>query len=130
MKLLLDTHVFLWYISGDSRLPNQLRNVLCNSDNEVWLSVVSLWEAIVKYRLKKLPLPEPPESYFPRQRERHQIESLALDEASVAELAKLPSIHRDPFDRMLICQTLRHGMTIVTVDEAILAYPVPVVPIR
>jgi PIN domain nuclease of toxin-antitoxin system len=130
MRLLLDTHVFLWYISGDARLPAQLREHLRNPDNEVLLSVVSVWEAIVKYRLNKLPLPEPPESYLPRQRERHQIQSLVLDEPSVAELAQLPPIHRDPFDRMLICQALRHGLTIATVDEAIRAYPVPVASLQ
>jgi PIN domain nuclease of toxin-antitoxin system len=126
MRLLLDTHVFLWYISGDARLPRRLRDELCNPENDVWLSVVSVWEAIVKYQLKKLPLPEPPESYLPKQRERHQIQSLALDEASVAQLSQLPRIHRDPFDRMLISQSLQHGLTIVTVDEAIRAYPVPI----
>ena len=126
MRLLLDTHVFLWYISGDSRLPLRLRDELRNPENEAWLSVVSVWEAIVKHRLNKLSLPEPPESYLPKQRERHQIQSLALDEESVTQLAQLPPIHRDPFDRMLICQALRHGLTIATVDEAIRAYPVPV----
>ena len=87
MRLLLDTHVFLWYISGDTRLPRRLRDELRNPENDVWLSVVSVWEAIVKYQLKKLPLPEPPESYLPKQRERHQIQSLSLDEASVTEMA-------------------------------------------
>jgi PIN domain nuclease of toxin-antitoxin system len=130
MKLLLDTHVFLWYIGGDARLPLRLRDELRHPDNEVWLSVVSLWEAVVKYHLNRLPLPEPPESYLPKQRERHQFQSLALDEASVTELARLPSIHRDPFDRMLICQALRHGLTIATVDEAMRAYPVPTAPLR
>jgi PIN domain nuclease of toxin-antitoxin system len=71
-------------------------------------------------------LPQPPDSYLPTQRQRHQIASLPLDEASVAQLAHLPQIHRDPFDRMLICQALEHGLTIVTVDDAICEYPVPV----
>jgi PIN domain nuclease of toxin-antitoxin system len=126
MKLLADTHVFLWYISGDKRLPARIRDLLQNPNNEVSLSIVSVWEAIVKYRLNKLPLPEPPELYLPRQRERHQIKSLGLDEESVIELHRLPSLHRDPFDRMLICQALHHGLSIATVDEAILAYPVAI----
>jgi PIN domain nuclease of toxin-antitoxin system len=130
MRLLLDTHVFLWYISGDARLPAQLRDDLRNPENEVWLSVVSVWEAIVKYRLNKLPLPELPEAYLPAQRQRHQIQSLALDEPSVTQLAQLPLLHRDPFDRMLICQALQYGLTIATVDEAIRAYAVPVAPLR
>jgi PIN domain nuclease of toxin-antitoxin system len=86
--------------------------------------VVSLWEAIIKYQLGKLPLPHPPEHYLPTQRARHQIVSLSLDEASVRQLAKLPSIHRDPFDRMLICQAMEHALTIVTVDSVSDRYPV------
>ena len=94
--------------------------------NEVYLSVVSLWEIIVKYNLGKLPLPLLPESYIPLQRERHLIASLPLDESSVVQLASLPPIHSDPFDRMLVCQALEHGMTIVTVDANVASYPVPV----
>lgn len=127
MKLLLDTHIFLWYISGDKRLPDEKRESIRNPDNEVYLSVVSVWEAIIKNQLGKLPLPEPPESYLPTQRERHQISSLTLDEASVSHLAKLPLIHRDPFDRMLICQANVHSLTIVTVDDIISKYPVSVI---
>jgi len=126
MELLLDTHVFLWFISGDKRLSGAMRDSIRNSNNEVYLSVVSLWEAVIKYQLGRLPLPQPPDSYLPTQRQRHQIASLPLDEASVSQLAHLPQIHRDPFDRMLICQALEHGLTIVTVDDAIYKYPVPV----
>lgn len=126
MKLLLDTHIFLWFISGDERLPVMMRDSIRNPENDVYVSVVSLWEAIVKHQLGKLPLPQPPETYLPVQRERHQIASLALDEASVSQLAKLPPLHRDPFDRMLICQAAEHGLTLVTVDDMIASYPVPV----
>ena len=94
--------------------------------NEIYLSVVSIWEAIVKYQLGKLPLPHPPERYLPKQRERHQISSLPLDEVSVSQLANLSPIHRDPFDHMLICQALEHGLTIVTVDDDICKYAVNV----
>ncbi|MCS6940941.1 MAG: type II toxin-antitoxin system VapC family toxin [Roseiflexaceae bacterium] len=126
MKLLLDTHVFLWFISGDARLPVVMRESIRDLNNEVYLSVVSLWEAIIKYQLGKLPLPEAPERYLPLQRERHQIASLPLDEVSVVHLASLPALHRDPFDRILMCQALGHGLTIVTVDDLIRAYPVPI----
>ena len=126
MRLLLDTHVFLWFISGDARLNEAMKDSIRSNDNEVFLSIVSLWETIIKNRLGKLPLPEPAESYVPAQRQRHEISSLSLDEASVSHLAELPAIHRDPFDRMLICQAMEHGLTIVTVDNAIRAYPVPV----
>jgi Uncharacterized protein conserved in bacteria len=124
MKLLLDTHIFLWFISGDSRLTDAMLQSICEPSNEVYLSVVSLWEAITKYNLGRLPLPQPPEIYLPIQRERHLISSLSLNEASVAQLAKLPLLHRDPFDRMLICQAMEHDLIIVTVDDVIRAYPV------
>jgi len=92
MKILLDTHIFLWFISGDIRLSTDVRDAIRDPDNEVYLSAVSVWEAIVKYQLGKLPLPEPPEIYLPKQRELHQIVSLALDESSVAQLANLPPL--------------------------------------
>ncbi|MEA3339099.1 MAG: type II toxin-antitoxin system VapC family toxin [Chloroflexota bacterium] len=122
MKLLLDIHIFLWFISGDERLSEGMRDIIRDLDNKVYLSVVSLWKAIVKYRLGKLPLPQPPDIYLPVQRQRHQVISLPLDEASVSQLASLPKIHRDPFDRMLICQALEHSLTIATVDDTVCAY--------
>lgn len=127
MKILLDTHIFLWFISGDTRLSTDIRDAIRDSDNEVYLSAISIWEAIIKYQLGKLPLPEHPETYLPRQRDLHQISSLVLDESSVIQLAKLPSLHRDPFDRMLICQALQNGLTIATVDPAVRAYPVSII---
>ena len=126
MKLLLDTHIFLWYISGDFRLPDSFLEAICSPKNDVFLSVVSLWEIIIKYQIGKLPLPEPPGSYIPKQRDEHKIESLPLKEGSVARLATLPMIHRDPFDRILICQALEKDMTLVTVDSNILAYDVKI----
>lgn len=124
MKILLDTHVFLWFISGDERLSPKLLEMLRDPENEVFLSVVSVWEAIIKYQLGKLPLPEPPEIFLPRQREQHLIASLAVDEASVTRLAALPLLHRDPFDRLLVSQALRHDMILATVDETLKTYPV------
>ncbi len=126
MELLLDTHIFLWYISGDGRLPSVWRNIIQEPANEVYLSVVSLWECIVKYQLGKLPLPFPPQIFLPEQRERHRVASLPLNEASVSYLAQLPNLHRDPFDRMLVCQALHRDLTLVTVDAKIQAYPVKV----
>jgi PIN domain nuclease of toxin-antitoxin system len=126
MRILLDTHIFLWFISGDTHLSTKYRDAIRDPDNEVYLSAVSVWEAIVKYQLGKLSLPEPPETYLSKQRDRHQISSLALDESSVISLSKLPSLHRDPFDRMLICQALQNSLTIAPIDKAVCAYSVSV----
>jgi PIN domain nuclease of toxin-antitoxin system len=126
MKILLDTHIFLWFISGYIRLSTDIRDVIRDSNNEAYLSTISIWEVMIKYQLGKLPLPDSPETYLPKQRDRHQIFSLALDENSVVQLSKLPPLHRDPFDRMLICQALQNSLTIATVDAAVRAYPVSV----
>jgi PIN domain nuclease of toxin-antitoxin system len=124
MRILLDTHIFLWYISDDPRLSPRVKDAIELAANQVFFSAVSLWEAMIKYRLGRLPLPAPPEEYLPAQRERHQIETLVLDEASVSVLAQLPLHHRDPFDRMIICQALANDMIVATVDPAFQAYPV------
>jgi PIN domain nuclease of toxin-antitoxin system len=124
MKLLLDTHIFLWYISADKKLPARFLEEIRNPENEVYLSAISLWEIIIKHQIGKLPLSDPPQIFIPTERQRHLIESLPLDEACVRYLAELPPLHRDPFDRMLICQAKANQMTLVTTDSAILQYSV------
>jgi PIN domain nuclease of toxin-antitoxin system len=105
-------------------LPEEACAAIRDKGNSVYLSVVSSWETIVKYQLGKLPLPEPPTTYLKSQRTRHEIASMDLDEDSVARLSLLPNHHRDPFDRMLICQAQEHNLIVVTVDEMFKNYPV------
>lgn len=126
MKILLDTCDFLWLVSNDPALPEKTRSAVKDLENGVYLSVVSFWEVLVKNARGKLPLPEAPALFVPRQRELHGISSLALTEADVKRLASLPSIHRDPFDRMLICQALNNGMHLASADKLIRQYPVPI----
>jgi PIN domain nuclease of toxin-antitoxin system len=126
VKLLLDTHVFLWLISDDRRLEAKHRQAIADPENQVFLSVATLWEATIKYQLGKLPLPQAPEVYLPEQRERHDIASLPIDEPSVVRLGSLPRHHRDPFDRIMVCQALEHGLTIITVDSVISRYAAPI----
>jgi PIN domain nuclease of toxin-antitoxin system len=128
MNILLDTHIFLWYITKDRRMPSEMLNNIRQPENEVYLSVVSSWEIVIKHDLGKLPLPESPELYLPKQRVRHQIANLDLDEATVLQLAKLPPHHRDPFDRMLLCQAIQHDLILATVDEKFDQYPVNRLP--
>jgi PIN domain nuclease of toxin-antitoxin system len=122
MRLLLDTHIFLWYVGGDQRVGGNLRQAIENAD-AVYLSVVSVWEATIKYSIGKLPLPEPPHPWLSVQREQHGIESLPIDEASVAHLPTLDPHHRDPFDRILVCQAIEHGLQLVTADPIMSKYP-------
>lgn len=129
MRLLLDTHVFLWYITADPKLPATFRAASQDPANEVYLSVASVWEAVIKHHLGKLPLPAPPADYLPRQRDAHGIASLAIDEGAMSHLADLPPLHRDPFDRLLVAHALQHGLTVATVDPDVAAYSVPLLPI-
>ncbi|ODU00802.1 MAG: twitching motility protein PilT [Planctomycetes bacterium SCN 63-9] len=125
MRLLLDTHIFLWYVTADPRLPAPFLAVIREPANEVYLSAASIWEAVIKYQLGKLPLPAPPTGFLSQQREAHGIDALPIDEGAMAYLDNLPSLHRDPFDRLLISQALQHGLTIATVDFHVAMYPVP-----
>jgi PIN domain nuclease of toxin-antitoxin system len=122
MSLLLDTHIFLWFISGDNRLPAFFRDAIRDPANDVFLSVASVWETIIKHQLGKLPLPAPAELYLPAQRKRHLIATLPIDEQSMLHLAALARLHADPFDRLLIAQSFQHNLTLVTVDQALQAY--------
>lgn len=128
MKLLLDTHTFLWYITADPKLPATFLAAIRDPANEVFLSVASVWEAVIKYQLGKLLFSSPPAEYLPQQREAHGIAALPIDEGAMGHLASLPSLHRDPFDRLLVAQALQHGLTIATVDPDVIAYPVPTLP--
>ncbi len=124
MKALLDTCTFLWIAADDPALSESARETFRNPDNEVYLSSVSTWEIAVKHSMGRLPLPEPPATCIPRWRQEHGIEALPLDEDSTLHLCRLPEMHRDPFDRMLICQALVLGMVLLTPDQAVVQYPV------
>ena len=88
------------------------------------MSTASIWEISVKHQVGRLALPRPPERFLPEQRERHGFLSLPVDEASVLQLTRLPPLHKDPFDRMLVCQAIEHSMTLLTPDPLIAQYPV------
>lgn len=124
MNILLDTCTFLWIISDSNNLSGKARRLFTSPDNEVYLSVASEWEIIVKHKLGKLPLPEPPHDFILKYRTMHRIEALPIDESSVLQLSKLPEYHKDPFDRILICQAISGSMVVLTPDNHITRYPV------
>ena len=124
MRLLLDTCTFLWIVGGSSELSSRAREVFADPSNEVFLSAVSAWEIAVKHRLGRLPLPAPPDEFVPAQRVAHGLEALAVDEEAALHVAKLPDVHRDPFDRMLVAQALVGGLVLLTPDDHIRQYPV------
>ena len=124
MRLLLDTCTFLWIVTGASELSEVARKLFVDPANEVYLSAVSAWEISLKYSLRTLPLPESPSRFVPASRAAHRIAPLPLDEAAALAVDRLPGLHRDPFDRMLICQAIAGGLTILTPDREIAQYPV------
>src|SRR5580658_6210786 len=124
MRILLDTCEFLWLVTSDAKLSPRVASAVRDPQNEVFLSAVSFWETCLKYSLGKLPLPQPPAQFVPQQREKHLIAPLALDEAAVAQLAELPALHRDPFDRMLVCQAKAHSLTLASSDPLMQKYSV------
>jgi PIN domain nuclease of toxin-antitoxin system len=81
-------------------------------DNEIYLSSVSTWEIAIKHALGRLTLPDPPAKFIPAQRKQHGIDALALDEESTLQLARLPALHKDPYDRMLVCQAVVQNLVI------------------
>lgn len=115
----------MWFVLNDPQLPTSTRDAIEDVGNTSFLSIASVWEVVIKNQLGKLPLPAPPELYLPVQRQRHGIASLLITESTLRFLPALPPLHRDPFDRILICQALGHSLTIVTLDSAIGSYSVP-----
>ena len=124
MRLLLDTVTFIWMAEGHSRLSSAALSLIADASNELFLSVASAWEIAVKHDLGRLELRVPPDEYVWQQRQLHRIKSLSIDEAAALQSAKLPKVHRDPFDRILISQAILGGMAIVTPDRLIRMYPV------
>jgi PIN domain nuclease of toxin-antitoxin system len=124
MRILLDTSEFLWLVSGDAKLSATIAAAVRDPNNQVFLSVVSFWEISLKHSLGKLPLPLPPKQFIPQQREKHFIAPLVLDEAAVAQLGNLPALHRDPFDRMLVCQAQAHSLALASSDQQVRQYAV------
>jgi PIN domain nuclease of toxin-antitoxin system len=118
MRLLLDTHILLWWLADSPSLSDRARELIADPDNAVFVSAVSLWEIWLKQSLGKLRLP----SDFEQRLAGESFESLPLLAAHTREVASLPWHHRDPFDRMLIAQARVAGLTFVTAGETAAQY--------
>ena len=126
MRLLLDTCTFPWLVDDHPSLTARARDAIIDPANDVYLSAASAWEIVIKHALGRLQLTLPVDDYLPRQRELHGIESLPIGEDATLALAKLPTPHRDPFDRILVAQAIMDGCSLVTPDPLIKAYPVSI----
>ena len=121
MKLLLDTCTLIWLLTGERALPDRVHASLATAD--VLVSAASSWEIAIKYAKGALRLAQPPDRLLPAARERLGLGALPIDEESALHVIKLPPLHADPFDRMLVSQAIVHGLTIVTPDPLITQYP-------
>ncbi|HKN73242.1 MAG TPA: type II toxin-antitoxin system VapC family toxin [Terriglobales bacterium] len=125
MKVLLDTHTFLWAIIDEKKLSPRVRRVMASS--ELWWSVVSLWEATQKAQLGKLSLPLPAGPFLTGELSSNHVRLLPVSLSHVLRVEELPLHHRDPFDRLLIAQSIEEGWPIVTADPWFARYPVDVI---
>lgn len=122
MKLLLDTHIFLWFIMGSPHLSAEARALIEEGRNRKFISVASLWEIAIKSSIGKLTLSSSFEQLIPQQLSLNGFELLPLEIAHLAKVATLPFHHRDPFDRLLIAQAITEEMPLVSSDSAFDAY--------
>jgi PIN domain nuclease of toxin-antitoxin system len=122
VRLLLDTHVFLWLQTEPERLDDHLALVE-DRGTTLLLSAATSWEIAIKFGLGRLPLPEPPERYVPTRMRAIGAQALPIEHAHALAVASLPALHRDPFDRLLVAQAEATGATILTADPAVAQYP-------
>ena len=122
MKVLLDTHTFLWAISDDPRLTPLARRVFTAGDNELFLSVASVWEVLTKVQIGRLPFPENPGAYMKQQMARNNIHPLPILMSHALHLEQLPLHHRDPFDRLLVAQSVVENLPLLSADPLLKNY--------
>jgi PIN domain nuclease of toxin-antitoxin system len=125
MSVLLDTHTFLWALTDESKLSDRVRKLLPNA--ETWLSVASLWEILIKAQIGKMPLPQPTGPFVMSKLRSNGVQILPVTADQVLRIESLPSHHSDPFDRLLIAQSLEEKLPIVTSDRVFARYPVEVI---
>jgi PIN domain nuclease of toxin-antitoxin system len=124
VRLLLDTHAFLWWVMDDPRLSGPARQVLGEAANEVWLSAASALEVAMKAQRGRLRLPQAPERFVPRQLQANGFHPLPIRIEHALRVGSLPEHHRDPFDRLLIAQAVEDSLTIVTMDPRFRKYAI------
>jgi len=127
VNVLLDTHAFLWAVTGDRRLSSPARALIEDGENQVFLSAVSMWEIVLKARAGKLHVEGSVAKVLEEQMRQARISPLAIYPAHVLRVAALPPIHKDPFDRLLIAQAQSENLALVTRDPEIRRYTVQVI---
>jgi PIN domain nuclease of toxin-antitoxin system len=126
VRLLLDTHCFLWMAAAPERFSRATLTLLQSPEHELLLSAASSWEIAIKYALGRLVLPHPPAKYVPSRLEMSGVRGLAIEHAHALAVSSLPPHHADPFDRLLIAQARTERLTILTADPHFARYDVDV----
>ncbi|HXX85726.1 MAG TPA: type II toxin-antitoxin system VapC family toxin [Casimicrobiaceae bacterium] len=121
MRLLLDTHVLLWVLGSPEKLPRSTRKIILDSANEVWFSVASIWEIAIKSQLRRVDFKVNPEQVA-RAAAESGLDELPIRAEHAALTARLPTHHRDPFDRLLVAQALIEPARLLTADKALRPY--------
>ncbi|HEX5139341.1 MAG TPA: type II toxin-antitoxin system VapC family toxin [Dehalococcoidia bacterium] len=124
MSLLLDTHALLWWLADSPELSHEARTAIADEDEDVFVSIATAWEISIKRSLGRMETPDD----LGEQLERHRFDLLPITLSHVSLTGRLPLLHRDPFDRMLIAQAMTNGLTLVTRDRNIARYDVSVLP--
>jgi len=122
MKLLLDTHSFLWMSLEESKLSETARETIADLENDLLLSPASYWEIGIKISIGKYQLSEPLDVFVGREVERNDLLILPIEPRHAAEVTRLPFHHRDPFDRMLVAQAIVEKVPIISADAQLDAY--------
>ena len=127
MKILLDTNAFLWAATSDVRLSSRARELLLAEDSELFVSVASLWEMTIKFQIGKLKLPTGLEQFIGKQLSETALSVLSIHPEHITALSAVPLLHRDPFDRMLVAQSLSERMPLMGSDKEMGRYPVEII---
>lgn len=127
MKVLLDTHTFLWWNMDAPQLSPQVREIIADGRNDIFFSAASGWEIAIKYARGRLELPEPPDVYVSQRLALHRFIPLPIQVSHALQVHNLPDIHSDPFDRLLVAQSQMEKLPLLTIDAHIARYDVTVI---
>lgn len=117
MRLLLDTHAFLWFVLNDSRLSTDAKSLIADPANDIQVSPATYWEIAIKISLNKYSLIDPLDSFMEQQLAANQFHILAIEPRHVGPLVNLPFHHRDPFDRLIIAQAMVENIAVISADK-------------
>jgi PIN domain nuclease of toxin-antitoxin system len=127
VRVLVDTHCWLWWLASPSRLSRAARAIMESEEHERFLSAASSWEIVIKHATGRLRLPEAPADYVQSRLLGSGVRPLAIEHAHTLQLAELPSHHRDPFDRILVAQAQIEGLALMTADAQLRPYDVEII---